>query len=99
MAEDRAIVDAVGRKRRTANLRKTKKLLTNMFNVHDPDFGLDAVFLHASLAMANHSCVPNASAHIHGRTAMLVAERDIAEGEEITISYTGNSSTPLASLQ
>ena len=60
-----------------------------MFNVHDPDFGLDAVFLHPALAMANHSCVPNASAHIHGRTAVLVSERDIAEDEEVTVSYTG----------
>lgn len=62
-----------------------------MFNVHDPDFGLDAVFLHPALAMANHSCVPNASAHIHGRTAILVSERDIAEDDEVTISYTGIS--------
>ena len=65
-----------------------------MFNVHDPDFGLDAVFLHPALAMANHSCVPNASAHISGRAAILVSERDIAEGEEVTISYTGTALLP-----
>lgn len=65
-----------------------------MFNVHDPDFGLDAVFLHPALAMANHSCVPNASAHIHGRTAILVSERDIAADDEVTISYTGKPALP-----
>ncbi|SPO04254.1 uncharacterized protein DNG_06937 [Cephalotrichum gorgonifer] len=71
------------------------KLLTNMFNVHDPDFNYDAVFLDTSLAMANHSCVPNASVHIYGRTAILVSDRAIAKDEEITISYT-NPSYPLA---
>lgn len=62
-----------------------------MFNVHDPDFGYNAVFLDGGLAMANHSCIPNASAHIHGRKAVLVSERAIAAGEEVTISYTGIS--------
>ncbi|CAI4217127.1 unnamed protein product [Parascedosporium putredinis] len=71
------------------------KLLTNMFNVHDPDIGYDAVFLDGGLAMVNHSCLPNASAHIYGRTALLVADQPIAADEEITISYI-DTSYPLA---
>lgn len=39
--------------------------------------------------MANHSCVPNAFICFSGRTAILRAERDIEEGDEIEISYIG----------
>lgn len=66
-----------------------------MFNVHDPDIGYDAVFLDGGLAMVNHSCLPNASAHIYGRTALLVADQPIAADEEITISYIGTVLPPI----
>lgn len=49
------------------------------------------VFLDAGLAMVNHSCVPNAFIGFDKRTAVLRAERDIRDGEEITISYIGRS--------
>jgi SET and MYND domain-containing protein len=45
--------------------------------------------LDAGLAMANHSCLPNAYVCFSGRKAILRAEREIKEGEEIEISYTG----------
>ncbi|PKS11806.1 hypothetical protein jhhlp_001099 [Lomentospora prolificans] len=73
------------------------KLLTNMFNVHDPDLGYDAVFLDGGLAMANHSCMPNASAHIYGRTAILVADEPIGADEETNVS--SDTSYPLAQRQ
>jgi SET and MYND domain-containing protein len=47
------------------------------------------IYLDAGLAMVNHSCVPNAFIGFDKRTAILRAERDIREGEEITISYIG----------
>lgn len=48
------------------------------------------IFLEPTLAMANHSCVPNAMVQFVGRTAVLRAERPIEAGEEIEISYTGS---------
>ena len=48
-----------------------------------------------AMLMANHSCMPNASwsGHYSGRApaVKLIAERDIDEGEEITISYVPRS--------
>ena len=49
------------------------------------------IFLDATLAMANHSCVPNAFVSFDKRVALLRAEREIGEGEEIEISYVGES--------
>lgn len=65
------------------------RIQTNAFNRHDADTGMAGLFLDAGLAMVNHSCVPNAFIGFEGRTATLRAERDIKEGEEITISYIG----------
>jgi SET and MYND domain-containing protein len=70
------------------------KISTNSFNVTDLDLGNDSIFLDTTLAMANHSCIPNASAQIFGSNACLVAERPIAKDEEITISYIGSLSPP-----
>jgi len=70
------------------------KISTNSFNVTDLDLGNDSIFLDTTLAMANHSCIPNASAQIFGKKAILVAERPIAKDEEITISYIGLPLTP-----
>ncbi|KAL5615596.1 hypothetical protein BROUX41_005635 [Berkeleyomyces rouxiae] len=63
------------------------KILTNTFNAYDPDMGDSSVFLEPTLAMANHSCVPNAVVQIEGREAVLIAERPITAGDEIFISY------------
>jgi len=51
-----------------------------------PSFHASA--LYATIARANHSCVPNASVE-HGQDAeaMLLASRDIKRGEQIFISY------------
>ncbi len=53
------------------------------------------IFLDAGLSTINHSCVPNAFIGFDKRTAMLRAERDIAEGDEIEISYIGMDHLPL----
>ncbi|KAL1893548.1 hypothetical protein Sste5346_006378 [Sporothrix stenoceras] len=40
-----------------------------------------------SAARLNHDCRPNLHYHIHGATQTVVAVRDIAAGEELSISY------------
>lgn len=65
------------------------KIQTNAFNRLDADTGTAGIFLDPVLAMINHSCIPNAFVGFDKRTAMLRAERDIAVGEEIEISYCG----------
>ena len=45
------------------------------------------------LGMANHSCAPNASLEFDGRVATLTALEHIDEGEEVTISYIGQSAS------
>jgi hypothetical protein len=67
-------------------------LQTNAFDRRDEDVGAAGVFLDVDLAMANHSCVPNAYVCFVGRTAVLRAEREIKLGEEVEISYIGESS-------
>ncbi len=49
------------------------------------------IYLEPSLAMANHSCIPNAYVSFDKRAAFLHAEREIKAGEDIEISYTGES--------
>jgi SET and MYND domain-containing protein len=68
-------------------------LQTNAFDRRDKDVGAAGVFLDVDLAMANHSCVPNAYVCFVGRTAALRAEREIKVGEEIVISYIGKSTS------
>ncbi|KAH6854556.1 hypothetical protein B0I37DRAFT_301608, partial [Chaetomium sp. MPI-CAGE-AT-0009] len=67
------------------------KIQTNAFNRLDADTGMTGIFLDATLAMVNHSCVPNAFIGFDKRTAVLRTERPIQEGEEITISYIDNT--------
>ncbi|OAQ91726.1 SET domain-containing protein [Purpureocillium lilacinum] len=64
------------------------KIQTNAFHRFDADLGQVGLFLEPTLAMANHSCVPNAMVQFIGRTAVLRAERSIEAGDEIEISYT-----------
>ena len=65
------------------------QIQTNAFHMFDADLGHTGIFLEPTLAMANHSCVPNAMVQFVGRTAVLRAERPIEAGDEIEISYTG----------
>ncbi|KJZ76536.1 hypothetical protein HIM_03872 [Hirsutella minnesotensis 3608] len=74
------------------------KIQTNAFYSYDADVGQVAIFLEPTLAMANHSCVPNALVQFVGRKAVLRAERPIAEGDEIEISYT-DYTAPLSKRQ
>lgn len=53
------------------------------------DLGQVGIFLEPTLAMANHSCIPNALVQFMGRKAILRAEMPIKAGDEIEISYTG----------
>ncbi|RDA83705.1 hypothetical protein CP532_1089 [Ophiocordyceps camponoti-leonardi (nom. inval.)] len=64
------------------------KIQNNAFHRYDADLGQAGIFLEPKLAMANHSCIPNALVHFVGRTAILTAERPIKCGDEIEISYT-----------
>lgn len=81
--------------RMVAAAEEVRRLLcvlhTNAFDRRDEDVGAAGVFLDADLAMANHSCLPNAYVCFVGRTAVLRAEREIKAGEEIEISYIGKS--------
>ncbi|KAB5530291.1 hypothetical protein GE09DRAFT_1292234 [Coniochaeta sp. 2T2.1] len=67
------------------------RLQTNAFDRRDEDVGAAGVLLDVDLAMANHSCLPNAYVVFAGRTAILRAERDIGVGEEVEISYIDNN--------
>ncbi|ODA81928.1 hypothetical protein RJ55_00433 [Drechmeria coniospora] len=64
------------------------KIQTNAFHRSDADLGQVGIFLEPTLAMANHSCLPNAMVEFSTRKAILRAERPIQAGEEIEISYT-----------
>lgn len=64
------------------------KIQTNAFHRYDADLGQVGIFLEPTLAMANHSCIPNAMVQFIGRKAILRAESPIQAGDEIQISYT-----------
>ncbi|KAH7133634.1 hypothetical protein EDB81DRAFT_845137 [Dactylonectria macrodidyma] len=64
------------------------KIQTNAFHRYDADLGQVGIFLEPTLAMANHSCIPNAMVQFIGRKAILRAESLIQAGDEIEISYT-----------
>ncbi|KAM4059558.1 MYND finger domain-containing protein [Hirsutella rhossiliensis] len=64
------------------------KIQTNAFHRYDADLGQVGIFLEPTLAMANHSCVPNALVQFIGRKGILTAERPIEAGDEVEISYT-----------
>ncbi|KAI9172101.1 Histone-lysine N-methyltransferase SMYD3 [Paramyrothecium foliicola] len=65
------------------------KIQTNAFHRYDIDLGQVGIFLEPTLAMANHSCMPNSLVQFVGRKAVLRAETEIHAGDEIQISYTG----------
>ncbi|KAK2603836.1 hypothetical protein QQS21_003960 [Conoideocrella luteorostrata] len=65
------------------------KIETNAFHRYDADLADQVgIFLEPTLAMANHSCIPNAMVLFMGRKAVLRAETAIQAGDEIEISYT-----------
>ncbi|CAM1507137.1 Fc.00g067780.m01.CDS01 [Cosmosporella sp. VM-42] len=64
------------------------KVQTNAFHRHETDLGQIGIFVEPTLAMANHSCLPNALVQFMGREAILRAETPIKVGDEIEISYT-----------
>ncbi|KAH6898904.1 hypothetical protein B0T10DRAFT_123156 [Thelonectria olida] len=64
------------------------KIQVNAFQRWDFELGHAAIFLEPTLAMANHSCLPNANVEFVGRKAVLQAETEIRTGDEIEISYT-----------
>ncbi|KAK7430812.1 hypothetical protein QQZ08_002601 [Neonectria magnoliae] len=83
-----------GLKTSQENVQKAVELLckiqTNAFHRYDADLGQVGIFLEPTLAMANHSCIPNAMVQFIGRKAILRAETPIQAGDEIEISYTGD---------
>ncbi|KAK1246924.1 hypothetical protein MKX08_000726 [Trichoderma sp. CBMAI-0020] len=64
------------------------KIQNNSFQRFDPDLGVIGLFLEPTLAMANHSCIPNAAVQFIGRNALLIAENPIRAGDEIELAYT-----------
>lgn len=67
------------------------KIQTNAFNYADDDLGQTGVFLEPTLAMMNHSCMPNAMVQVVDGKAILRTEVPIKAGDEIEISYTGKN--------
>lgn len=66
------------------------QIQTNAFHRFDDDSGVEeAIFIEPTLAMANHSCIPNTLVEFIGRKAVLRAARTIKPGDEIEISYIG----------
>ncbi|KOS20559.1 Histone-lysine N-methyltransferase ASHR1 [Escovopsis weberi] len=64
------------------------KIEMNAFQRPSNDMGLTGIFLESTLAMVNHSCVPNALVQFSGRKAFLRAGQLINAGDEIEIAYT-----------
>lgn len=61
----------------------------NSFTRADEDLEQTGLFLNPTLAMVNHSCVPNAFVQFVDRKAVIHAYREIQKDEEIEISYIG----------
>ncbi|KAL2212119.1 SET domain-containing protein [Sarocladium strictum] len=83
-----ALVLYSGRKDLTPEMaaRIITQIQTNAFHRYDPDLGQFGIFFEPTLAMANHSCIPNAFVQFVGRDAILRAEMPIAAGDEVEIS-------------
>ncbi|KAL7788649.1 SET domain-containing protein [Trichoderma ceciliae] len=64
------------------------KIQNNSFQRFDSDLGVVGLFLEPTLAMANHSCIPNAAIQFIGRNALLIAENPIRAGDEVELAYT-----------
>jgi SET and MYND domain-containing protein len=65
------------------------KLQANAFDRRDVEVSATGIFVDPVLAMANHSCVPNATVQAVGGTVLLMADGFIEQGDEVEISYIG----------
>ncbi|KIH89592.1 set and mynd domain protein [Sporothrix brasiliensis 5110] len=63
------------------------RIHTNTFDRRDHNLTQSGLFLDATLAMANHSCLPNAVVGFFGPKTWLRATEPIKAGDEITVSY------------
>ncbi|KAL1901923.1 hypothetical protein Sste5346_001628 [Sporothrix stenoceras] len=63
------------------------RIHTNSFDRRDHNLTQSGMFLDSNLAMANHSCLPNAVVGFFGPKTWLRAQEPIKVGDEITISY------------
>jgi hypothetical protein len=73
-------------------LMTVSQIHTNAFDRADLDSDQAGIFLEPTLAMINHSCLPNAFVSFHKRAAILRAEAAIKAGDELQISYIGEFS-------
>ena len=62
-------------------------LEVNAFGISDKTLLRAGTGLYSPTNLLNHSCRPNCVAVFRGRTQFVVPVRDIATGEELTISY------------
>lgn len=53
----------------------------------DDDWAIDGVDEGNTARFINHCCTPNCSYRIEGHRVLIYADREIAEGEELTIDY------------
>ncbi|KAI1203900.1 hypothetical protein F5X97DRAFT_317919 [Nemania serpens] len=86
-----AALHYIGRERSAKNQEEAVdilcKLQVNSFSRLDEDLGQTGLFMNPALAMANHSCTPNAFVQFVGRKAVLHAYQQIEKDEEVEISY------------
>ncbi|KAI0203850.1 SET domain-containing protein [Astrocystis sublimbata] len=86
-----AALHYIGRETNPKNLAEAIDVLckshVNAFNRLDVDTEQTGLFMHPSLAIINHNCIPNAFVQFVGRKAVLHAYQEIKETEEIEISY------------
>ncbi|KAF4832696.1 Histone-lysine N-methyltransferase ASHR1 [Colletotrichum siamense] len=80
-------LDAITLKGLEESFQVLCKLQTNAFSRTEEYYETGGVFLDTTLAMINHSCVPNAMVQFGGRTATLRSATFINPGDEIEISY------------
>ncbi|CCF33265.1 MYND finger [Colletotrichum higginsianum] len=80
-------LDTVTFERLETSFQVLCKLQTNAFSRTEEYYETGGVFLDTTLAMINHSCVPNALVQFGGRTATLRATSFLDPGDEIEISY------------
>ncbi|EPE08888.1 mynd finger domain-containing protein [Ophiostoma piceae UAMH 11346] len=74
------------------------RIHTNSFDRSDVDTATSGLYLDTTLAMVNHSCMPNAVVAFVGQKAYLRAQAPVAAGDELTISYI-DYTKPLAARQ
>jgi [histone H3]-lysine4/36 N-trimethyltransferase SMYD len=95
------LLENMGEQRSEASLSRMMRQLNvvaaNAFTIQDFLCETDGVAIgfFSPASYINHDCHPNATQFFDGRFLTIIANRDIALGEEITISYTN----PLALIE